>query len=455
MKKTIKLALSASLLLGATSAFATNGDLMIGQGAQSRAMGGVGIAKSFGAQSALANPAMISSVKNMEITGVATYFAPSVSFGSNAASAAAGSTAAPTMADSATPASVIPEIYFAQRINESLVYGVSITGVAGMGTDYKSTVAGYTAAQASGTNGSFGMTTALSIAKVAIPVSYSTSGFTIGLAPVLQYGVLQMNYTKQSPTTGAYSRSNNPKSSSTGFGYELGLSYDMKDAGVEGLTLAAVYKSKIAMKYANNIASALTDFGVKSVKSGDKLDQPAEIGLGLSYAMSGNTIAIDYKNIQWSKAAGYGDFGWKDQNTVAVGYEYATNSWAFRTGFNYGKSPIAEQANAQGNPQTYDGGAINFFNLSGFPGVVKEHLTIGGGYNISDALSLNAAVVYAPKVTVSYNTSGMTAGMVYNAQLANGATKAAAGTAAAGAGASTANVTHSQMGVTIAATYKF
>jgi len=48
MKKTIKLAVVAALALGATSAFATNGDVMIGQGAKSRAMGGVGIAKAFG-----------------------------------------------------------------------------------------------------------------------------------------------------------------------------------------------------------------------------------------------------------------------------------------------------------------------------------------------------------------------------------------------------------------------
>ncbi len=448
MKKTIKLALSASLLLGATSAFATNGDLMIGQGAQSRGMGGVGIAKSFGAQSALANPAMLNSVKNMEFTGAVTFFTPSVSFASDAYTrvndvftSAATPTAAPKAQDSAVGTSYIPEIYFAQRVNKNLVYGVSVTGVAGMGTDYKKL------AGTAKDNGAFGMTTALSIAKIAIPVAYSTSGFTLGLAPVLQYGTLQMNYTKQSQG-GVYSRSINPKSSSTGFGYEIGLSYDMKNAGVEGLTLAAVYKSKIAMTYKKNIASAVTDFGVTSVKSGDKLDQPAEIGLGLAYAISGNTIAVDYKNIQWSSAAGYGDFGWKDQNTVAVGYEYAASSWAFRTGFNYGKSPISQQANAQGNFASYDKGAINFFNLSGFPGVVNEHFTIGGGYNISGALSLNAAVVYAPKVTVSYSTSGMSAGMV--AKNPQGGTVAAAGTAA-----STANVTHSQMGLTIAATYKF
>jgi long-chain fatty acid transport protein len=43
MKKTIKLALTAALALGATSAFATNGSNLIGTGAKSRAMGGTSI----------------------------------------------------------------------------------------------------------------------------------------------------------------------------------------------------------------------------------------------------------------------------------------------------------------------------------------------------------------------------------------------------------------------------
>jgi len=488
MKRTIKLALSASLLLGATSAFATNGDVMIGQGAKSRSMGGVGIAKSFGAISALANPANISTVKNMEFTGAVTYFKPSVNFGSNAAANAgavvqansallgaptttpapvAGQNAPITTADSDVGASIIPEIAFAQRISDNFVYGISVNGVAGMGTDYESTVADYTPQNASGTNGSFGMTTALSILKVSVPLAYTTSGFTLGLAPVFQYGTLEMNYTKQSPTTGAYSRSNNPKSSSTGFGVEVGVSYDMKDAGVEGLTLAAVYKSAIAMEYKDNIGAAMTDFNVKSVTSGDKLDQPAEFGAGLSYAISGNTIAIDYKNIQWSSAAGYGDFGWEDQSVVALGYEYATSAWAFRAGYNYASNPISEQNAAKTSPQpgmNYDNGATNFFNLAGFPGVVEQHLTVGGGYSISDALSLDAAVVYAPEVTNSYDTSGMTEGMAYNSSLqamgtnqanATTAQNATAGAIAGASAKSTADVTHSQMGVTLAMTYKF
>ncbi len=42
MKKTIKLAVVAALVLGATFAFATNGDNLIGYGTKARGMAGTG-----------------------------------------------------------------------------------------------------------------------------------------------------------------------------------------------------------------------------------------------------------------------------------------------------------------------------------------------------------------------------------------------------------------------------
>ncbi|QSZ42986.1 aromatic hydrocarbon degradation protein [Sulfurimonas aquatica] len=479
MKKTIKLAVVAALALGSTSAFATNGDVMIGQGAKSRSMGGVGIAKSFGAESGLANPALISTVKDMEVTGAVTFFMPNVAFGSNAgdninqafgangyqgtstppvagsafatgnpADVVAGPSAAITSSDSLANFSIIPEIAFASRISDSVVWGVSMTGTAGMGTDYTGK-----------TNGSFSMYTSLALLKVATPLAIDiTSGLTLGVTPILQYGSLQMAHDTFNPAAPQKS----PLADDTSFGYEVGLAYDVD--GVDGLTLGAVYKSKIDMEYENVISASTTIFGVNdAITSGDHLAQPAEIGLGISYTTDGNTIALDYKQIAWGDAAGYSDFGWEDQTVIAVGYEYAENNWAFRIGYNHGTNPITEQNGAKGTTQpgeNYVGAVKNFFNLSGFPGVVESHMTVGGGINLSDSLSLDAAFIYAPEVTLSYDTSGLTEGAAY--QLAGGATPYTgtptdmlAGAIAGQTAASSADVTHSQMGVNIAMTYKF
>ncbi|SFV58130.1 putative facilitator of salicylate uptake [hydrothermal vent metagenome] len=417
MTKTIKLAVVAALALGATSAFATNGDVMIGQGAKSRAMGGVGIAKAFGAESALANPANISSVKDMEATLAVTAFMPSVSFKSSFAGQN------PSYEDSAKNFETIPEIYYAARLSDNLVLGLAIAGTAGMGVDYSSDATGATAPM--GDSGTARMKTSLGLLKVAVPVSYTIGGFTVGVEGVLQYGTLEMShaYNTTGQPQGPYAFLDNGQSSDIGYGIEVGATYT-----TGGLTLGAVYKSKIGMTYDKTIASSIAVFGQSAnITSGDNLDQPEERGVGISYVMGSNTISADYKNIAWGDAAGYGDFGWENQDVYALGYEYGADTWAVRAGYNYAKSPIVEQ---DGNTQK--GAAQNFFNLSGFPGIVETHYTIGGGYDISDAITLDGSFIYVPETTASYSIRGLT-----------------------GQAGTTADVTHSQMGVTIAGTYAF
>jgi len=429
MKRTIKLAVVAALALGATSAFATNGDMMIGQGAKSRSMGGVGIATSFGAESTLANPALISTVINKEFTGGVTFFMPDVSFKSNAASAAQGAPD-PSYASSEADFSVIPEMYFASRINENWVYGVTIAGTAGMGVDYSDVPFGV-----AGDNGSFQMETALQILKVAIPFAYSNNNMSVGFSPILQYATLEMSHmTLQGPLQ-------SPEASDTALGYELGFTYN----ATESITIGAVYKSKLAMTYDDTIGTSINAFGgaqATGVTSGDNLDQPAEYGLGVSYNNGANTIAVDYRNIAWGSADGYKDFGWDDQDVISLGYEFATKKWALRAGYNYASSAIKEQTGS--GQAAYGAGVRNFFNLAGFPGMVESHYTFGGGYNISDALSMDVAVVYAAESTNSFDTAGMTQGFI-----------AGAGGTPTGAEVSSADVTHSQLGMTVAMTYKF
>ena len=174
MKRTIKLAVVAALALGTTSAFATNGDIMIGQGAQSRAMGGVGIAKSFGASSGLANPALLSSVKSSEFTAGITAFMPDIDVRStNNLTASGGAVVIGAGAQSKADLSYIPELYYAKRINKNLVYGITIAGVAGMGMDSDGT----TAATANVNR----MTTNLQLMKIAVPVSYQMNALTLGI----------------------------------------------------------------------------------------------------------------------------------------------------------------------------------------------------------------------------------------------------------------------------------
>lgn len=397
MKRTIKLAVAAAVALTSTAAFATNGDHLIGVGAKSRGMGGIGIGMSHGAESALSNPANITAVKGTEISFGGTVFMPDVQTNMGAG-----------FSKSDADLSVIPEVAVASKVSDNFWIGVGMFGVAGMGTDYRS---------ATGMQSNMNMVTNLQLMQFAVPMAYKAEGFSIGIAPVLQYGSLDINY----DTNGSNPSKTQGVAQDFGFGYNIGLSYE-----TEGLTIGASYKSAIEMEYKGQISKAMQQFGQVSYTN-DKLEQPAEMGIGASYAVDGHTFAVDYKRIKWSDAKGYEDFKWEDQNVYMLGYQYTQDNWALRAGYNYAKSPIREQSPAGAGDIN---SLRNVFNLLGFPAIVERHYTVGGSYGFSKAVALDLAYVYAPEVENNY---------AYNL----------------GGGASKIITKHSQDSVTAQVTFKF
>ena len=390
MKNTIKLAVVAALALGATSAFATNGDHLTGIGAKSRAMGGASIAVANGAESGLANPAMLGNLKGSEFSFTATAFMPKV-----AANMGAGAS------ESAADFSVIPEISYATRLSDNVVAGFGMWGTAGMGVDYR---------DATGFTSNLNMFTKLQLMQVGVPIAYTTGGLSIGITPILQWGSLEITYDMAAMGGGPIKIDS---AATTGAGYNLGASYTSS-----GATIGLVYKSAIEMDYSGVLSSAtapFVQFGIFPAAMSDKLEQPAEIGLGLAYENAESTFALDYKQIKWSDAKGYGDFKWDDQTVLALGYEYATKGWAVRLGYNKGNNPIkdagamtvAAAGAAAGGPAIQPflaGNAVNMFNLLGFPATVETHVSIGGSYSVSDATSLDVAYVIAPETSTTLAT---------------------------------------------------
>ncbi len=366
MKKTIQLAVVAALALGATSAFATNGSALIGMGAKTRGMAGTGIGMSHGAESALTNPALITSVKGTEISFGGTLFMPDVTYDNGMGTGAH---------KSAADMNVIPEVSLATKVTDNFYVGVGMWGTGGMGVDYRNNP------------DNFNMVTNLQLMQFGVPLAYKTNGFSVAITPILQYGSLDINYDTNTSNPGSQG---NGVSQDLEFGYSLGASYE-----ISGLTVGAVYKSRIDMNYDKQLETAMAGFG--QTYTNNKLSTPAEYGLGASYAFGANTVAIDYKRIQWSDAKGYKDFKWDDQNVITLGYEYTAKNWALRAGYNYAKSPISDQGLA--------GTLVNTFNLLGFPGIVESHYAIGGTYNITDKASVDLAYTYAAQKTETYTVA--------------------------------------------------
>ncbi|HEX5623657.1 MAG TPA: outer membrane protein transport protein [Sulfuricurvum sp.] len=348
MKSTVKTIAAVTAI--STSLYATNGDHLIGIGAKSLGMGGVGIAISHGAESALANPALITRVVNKEISFGGTMFMPNVETDTGAG-----------FQQSDADFSVIPAVSLAMKGTENFYWGMGMWGTAGMGVDYR------------GTDTNFNMVTNLQLMQFGLPLAYTDNGISIGITPILQYGSLDMSYDNSSTKGVAQDLS---------FGYTVGAAYTVSD-----VTVGLVYKSPIKMTYNGVISVAADDFGLSGF--GDDLEQPSEMGAGIAYAMGRSVIAVDYKRISWSDAAGYKDFGWKDQDVYAIGYQHAQNNWAIRAGYNYAKSPIVKNAD----------GMVDMLNLLAFPATVESHYALGGSYGFTKKTSVDVAYVYAPEAT--------------------------------------------------------
>jgi len=364
MKKTIKLALVASLALGATSAFATNGTNLIGYGAKSRAMGGTAISNFNGAESAFANPALITqTAKTTEATIGATILMPKVSFETDAtASSTLGGPPAATSNDSTAGDGMIPSVAVINKVNDSFAWGLALYGVGGMGVDYRVTTPDSAITGAAANDN-------LMLMRMSIPLAYTVAGFSIGLAPVIEYGALSMGTTFGTPGV----------TTDIAMGFEVGAAYT-----IAGVSLGLDYKSAVTHDYIGTFNSDMTG-GVQS-----KLDTPAVIAAGISYKIAGSTIAFDYKNIAYSSAKGFEDFLWEDQNVFALGYEYAAESWALRAGYNYGASPLANDIAADGSNMNPIIGSLMMF-----PAVTESHITFGGSYNFSETISADVAFMVA------------------------------------------------------------
>jgi len=417
MKSTINLITALTISLSATSAFAINGDLLIGLGAKSRGMGGLGIAKSHGAESALINPAMLTQVDGTEISFGGTFFIPKAYYNGGV-----------TEEYSTSDFTVIPEVSIANKVNENFYWGVGMWGAGGLGADYRES-----GIAAQGANGTLQMVTSLQLMKFGFPLAYYEDGFSIGFTPILQYGALDINYKMPTgqPAPFDVNYIGEGTGQDFGFGYNFGLSYDLCKVGIDNLTVGAVYKSAISMKYKGQISVATQPFArFLGAALSDKLKQPAELGVGVSYNFNeNNTLAFDYKKVYWEDSDGYSDFGWKDQDIYIIGYEYEQPTWQARAGLNYAKAPLRELDGTTGA-----GAALNMLNLLGFPVNIESHYTLGGTYLFNEKVSVDVAFVYADEQKDTYNTSAL---------------------AAVGMGANAVSVRHSQYSYSFQLNYNF
>jgi len=398
MKKT-KLALAIATAVFASSAMATNGTNMTGVGAQSSAMGGTGVAAYYGAENVIVNPAMIGKSTGTEFSFGGTLFKPDVS--NNGILDADGQSFETSTADTF----VIPSVSLTSRISDSLTFGIGMYGTSGMGVDYSTNAFD----MATGKFDQFEAQSNLQIMRFVPTLAYNESNFGIGFSPIIQYGALDINYTMPEISSGGAFTGNSKSvgtgmASDLGMGYSLGAYFDIS----EELTVAASYTSAIEMKYDGQLSTASSSFVNPATDFteafSDKLEQPAELKAGIAYKMDNITLTGDFKQIKWGDAKGYSDFGWEDQNVFAIGAKYQGDGFWLGAGYNKADNPIKEQAAMM----SYAGGVKNMFNNVFFPATTEQHFSLGGGYNLTKNVAIDAAVVIAPEVETTVDMTSVT-----------------------------------------------
>lgn len=390
-----------------TSAFATNGYFSHGYGIKAKGMAGVGIALPQDALAAATNPAGMVMVGDRLDIGV-DWFKPNR--GAEIVGNVGGLNG--SYDGNGDSSFLIPEFGYNKMLGGDMSVGVSVYGNGGMNTRYN------TSPFAAGGLGFFGgqnpggvnleqlfiaPTFAMKLNKnhafgASIILAYQTFGAT-GLQAFNNFSIHPNDVT------------NRGNDHSTGWGLRLGWTGQV----AENVTLGATYASKINGKF-----DAYK--GLFAEEGG--FDIPENYGIGIAVKATPKlTIAADIQQINYSKVkaiantadclfdfacelgqSGGAGFGWGDMTVYKLGvsYEYSKDL-TLRAGFSTNKQPIPAS-------QT-------FFNILA-PGVVENHLTLGGTWTLANKDELTVSYMHAFKKTVNGSGSigGTFGGMVGNGE---------------------------------------
>jgi len=385
----LSLMILALVAVVAPPAMATNGDNLIGIGPISWGMGGVGIAAPQDAISAVfANPAAMCFgpyCPGSEVNFAGTLFMPNV----KASLTQPGGTIS---ADSDEKVYAIPAIGLSVPITTSWRFGLAAYGVSGLGVDYRDTsLAGaFPPPFPAGTPLIAGSYTQLQTMKFAPSIAYAVNpNLSLGLAVHIDYSALDLG-------------------SGSSFNYGLGVQLGALYKPMDMLSIGLSYITPQEVEYENVLNLGGT---VGSLK----LASPQQIGLGIAVEPIKDTllVEVDGKWVNWAGAKGYDDFDWEDQWVLGIGVQYKPiKPLALRIGYNYANNPVKTHNNFVGatpagpNMTSVQGNVMptyyyETFRIIGFPAVVKQHITLGIGYEFSKRFAVNAGYTHAFKEDIS------------------------------------------------------
>jgi long-chain fatty acid transport protein len=399
-KRTASAVLCALSVVSSAAVHATNGMFLIGYGAKSRAMGGVGIGYTQDAIGNQMNPAGITNVgvNAMEVDLDAMFFRPIRQSGVPDPRTTPPNVGNLIVYQSGSNEFIIPAMGAIYKFNRNLYIGFSGVGTGGGQTRFTDlSPIGYNFLNPAGrTDVSDTLGVSLLQAQMSLSLAYKVNKqHSIAVSPVLSvqqfraYG-LGVFKTRSTDPDNLSNRGND-------YAYGAGVRFGWQGNITDWLTLGAAYQSRIYFTKFDKYKGLFAEKG--------SLDSPEKYGLGLSIKpMKKLTVAFDWERTMYSDINAIGNtvdvlsdpncflgaacgagFGWQDQDVYKVGIKYELNSkWDVMLGYNYGESPIP-------------GDQLLFSTLA--PATTEQHVTLGGVYRQSRNIEWTMAYVHAFKNT--------------------------------------------------------
>jgi long-chain fatty acid transport protein len=382
----IAVSLVAAGIIASPLAHATNGYFPIGVGVKNEAMGGASIALPLDSLAAANNPAGMVMVGD-RIDFALTWFKPNRSAEYTTPSPMTG-----TYSGNGRSNFFIPDFGYNKMINPDMSLGVSVYGNGGMNTQYNTNP--FTPF---GANGNLGINLEqLFIAPTwAMKINPTNAvGVSLNLAYQM-FSATGINGAFAGMSSNPSALSDNGTDTSTGYGVKLGWTGQVTPT----VTLGATYQSKTKMSKFDKYSGLFADQG--------EFDIPSSYGLGIAFkAMPETTVAFDFDRTNYSDVpavsnpflglpptypqlgtTGGPGFGWQNINIYKLGVSHAYSStFTIRAGYDHCDQPIP-------NSQT-------LLNTVA-PGVVQDHLSLGGTWTLADKSEISVAYVHAFKKTVN------------------------------------------------------
>lgn len=402
------------LLSGSTSVYATNGSFMIGFGAGSLGMGGVGVTSPQDSMCVGGNPACLGEFIQPQFDMGAGLFRPprraSTTVMSGTPVDASGNA---TWQDSEVNLYLMPAMGFVWPFDDQLTVGFAALPAGGGGVTYKPNFFGNLLAHDYlGTD----------LVQLIVPITASykvneTNTVGASIVPARQRFLAQGLDAFDLPgfTANPGYVTNNGHDFANGLGARIGWMGYYLDKRV---TLGATWASKVYMQKFEHYKGLFAERG--------SFDIPANYAFGIGIKPLENlTVALDVEKIEYSDVPAYANrgpdmtklnisatdgtllgspggagFGWKDQTVYKLGVAYKPNdNWTLRAGFNYAKMPIDKEQ-------------LLFSLLA--PATPEEHYTLGFTYNMGEQSILGFgseglvtfAWVYARNVQLEGPTTG-------------------------------------------------